>query len=260
MGALSCLYKFYKNYDGKKGIIGVSTQGRIIPYFLVEKTAFPTIIIQYSIHAREYITTYLALKQIKEFNKRASFGRVFFIPMLNPDGVNIATSISPLYKANARGVDLNVNFDAMWGKGKQNVFYKGSQNYVGPYPFSEIESVALRDFTLRVKPQMTISYHSKGEEIYFEFNQVKNYNRDKFLADIVASVTGYQVKRTVGSVGGYKDWCIQKLKIPALTIEVGNDKLSHPIKRCKLGKIYKQNANVVSSLIQGLDEICKKNL
>ena len=260
MGALNSLYKFYKNYKGKKGIVGMSAKGRIIPYFLVEKTAFPTMIIQYCIHAREYITTYLALKQIADFSRRARCGRVFFIPMLNPDGVNIAQSVNCLYKANANGVDLNVNFDALWGKGKENVFCKGSQNYVGPYAFSEKESVALRDFTYLVKPQMTVSYHSKGEEIYFEFNQDENYFRDRYLAQIVSKKTGYAIKSTIGSVGGYKDWCIDKLKIPALTIEVGSDKLAHPIKRSKLGKIYKQNADVVCSLIQGLNEVCKKNL
>jgi g-D-glutamyl-meso-diaminopimelate peptidase len=251
MGALSCLYKFYKNYNGKKGTVGVSTQGRIIPYFLVEKTAFPTIIIQYSIHAREYITTYLALKQIKEFNKRASFGRVFFIPMLNPDGVNIATHFNPLYKANARGVDLNVNFDARWGTGAQNVFVPGSENYVGEYPFSEPETVALRDFTLNIKPDLTLSYHCKGEEIYWEFLQdEKQRERDYKFAKALSQSTGYPLVTPNGSAGGYKDWCIEKLKIPALTIEVGKDSLSHPLSDKHLPDVYEKNKNALLALTE----------
>ena len=57
----------------------------------------------------------------------------------------------------------------------------------------------------------------------------------------MAKVTGYAIKSAPNSAGGYKDWCIEKLKIPALTIEVGNDDLTHPIGEEHLVEIYKQN-------------------
>ena len=67
MDVLDELSLFYHDYKDEKGYIGFTDFGTPIPYFAVRKTAFPTIIVQYSIHAREYITTYLALKQIEDY-------------------------------------------------------------------------------------------------------------------------------------------------------------------------------------------------
>ena len=68
--------------------------------------------------------------------------------MVNIDGVEIAINNKPLYKANANGVDLNVNFDAKWGSGESNLTTINDENYIGKHPFSESETKALRDFTL----------------------------------------------------------------------------------------------------------------
>lgn len=240
------VYDFYSEFEGEKGVIGKSFFGLPIFYMAVRKTDYPKVIFQYSIHAREYLTAYLALKQIERFLEVGKIGTGYFIPLVNPDGVNIATHGSPLYKANGRGVDLNVNFDARWGKGIKNATVKGEENYIGEYPFSEPETIALRDFTLKISPQATISYHCKGEEIYYQFHQKKPEKiKGEILANAVKSVTGYKIKNTPFSCGGYKDWCISKLKIPALTIEVGDDKLSHPLGKENLQSIYQKNERVV---------------
>ena len=246
MDVISEVEKFYQGYVGNKGVIGYSYLKEPIYFFEVRKTDFPVAIFQYSIHAREYITAYLAIEQINEFILSGVLGRVFFIPLVNPDGVKIALEEKPLYKANARGVDLNVNFDARWGTGESNTRIKGDQNYIGEFAFSEPESIALRDFTLKVEPDFTVSYHSKGEEIYYSFFQDgERAKRDLDFAKAIASVTGYEVKLTPNSAGGYKDWCIEKLLIPSLTIEVGADTLSHPIQKNKLGDIFSKNKKVV---------------
>ncbi|MBQ9514151.1 MAG: hypothetical protein IJR66_04160 [Clostridia bacterium] len=253
MDILSKIDRFYKNYKYEKGIIGCTYSHRNIYYFCVKKTDAPRIIVQYSIHAREYITAYLALKHIKDFLKEKSRGTVYFIPCLNPDGVQIALHKNPLYKANGRKVDLNVNFDAKWGTGAFNKTTPDDENYIGQYPFSERETVAIRDFTYKIKPHGTISYHAKGEEIYYEFFQTeRDRKRDLKIAEAIAKETGYKIKSTVGSVGGYKDWCIEKLKIPSLTIEVGNDGLSHPIGQESLGDIYKKNKGVIKVFTEEL--------
>lgn len=253
MNVLEELDKFYKEFKGEKGYIGSTVNGKLIPYFAVVKTRFPTLIVQYAIHAREYITTYLALKQINQYLKNGKVGTVYFIPAVNIDGIKISLNENKLYKANANGVDLNVNFDARWGQGKQNLNYKNSENYIGTSPFSEPESKSLRDFTLLIKPNMTVSYHCKGEEIYYEFNN-KNHKSDYLLAQSVASVTGYTIKSTPDSCGGYKDWCIEKLGIPAITIEVGDDRLKHPIEQGELKQIYRKNEWVICGLTQKLWE------
>ncbi len=244
MNILRLNKKVFKNFNGKKLVIGKSVFGHPILCYGVIKTPYPKAIIQASIHAREYITAYLTLKLISDFYKNGKQGSIYFIPIANPDGVEIALNKDGLYKANARGVDLNVNFDARWSTGSQNVKKRASENYIGEKPFSEPETMALRDFTLKIKPDYTISYHSKGQEIYYEFFQ-KDCACDLAFAKEIAQATGYQIKKTPNSAGGYKDWCIQELKIPSLTIEVGDDKLSHPIKKAHLREIYKQNKGII---------------
>ncbi len=260
MDILSLNKKFFKSFKGQKIVIGKSYFGHPILCYGVQKSPYPKAIIQASIHAREYITGYLTLKLIKDFYKKGKFGSVYFIPILNPDGVKIALYNDKLYKANGRGVDLNVNFDAGWSTGSQNVKHVASENYIGEMPFSEPETCAIRDFTLKIKPDYTISYHSKGEEIYYEFFQ-KDISLDLEFANAISNLTGYQIKKTPNSAGGYKDWCIQKLGILALTIEVGEDRLSHPIKKGHLRKIYKKNKGIIEvSNTFFMERKCKTNL
>ncbi len=245
MNVLCELEDFYLSFEGEKFLIGKSVENRSLYCFKVEKTAYPVIIAQYAIHAREYITTLLALKQIQDFAKRGKVGTVYFLPAMNPDGIIISNTFKPLYKANARGVDLNVNFDAMWGQGEYNTRVKGDQNYIGEKPFSEPETKALRDFTLKVKPNATVSYHSKGEEIYYDQKDIK-------LAKKLASITGYDIKKTPNSAGGYKDWCSEKLNIAAFTIEVGSDNFSHPLGKESLEEIYQKNKGVIIALTESV--------
>lgn len=251
---------FYNSFSGKKGEIGNSETGKPIYYFCVKKTDFPIVLVTGGIHAREYITSLLCFKLIERQIKKGKTGTVYFVPTVNPDGIRICQKEIKDYKANAKGVDLNVNFDADWGCGDSNAKFVGKENYVGKFPFCASESRALKNFTLLIKPQTTISFHSKGEEIYWEFQQEGvARERDLYLAKILAKTTGYVIKTPVGSVGGYKDWCVRKLKIPSFTIEVGSDKLSHPINESQLKAIYKKNKNVVLHLIKGYEK-CTKNL
>ena len=205
-------------------------------------------------HAREYITSLFCLEEIKYFMHYSKVGHAIFIPCVNPDGVFISQTQIPLYKANYNGVDLNVNFDAQWGKGVQNVKVRGAENYIGPFPFSEPESMALRDFTLLRKPDMTISLHTKGEEIYYRFFQKPTeLRRDYKLAQVISIFNGYPIKDISGSVGGYKDWCIEKLKIPALTIEMGKDEFCHPLDGEEaLSDIISKNLGITEEVIKGL--------
>lgn len=217
--------KFYNSYKRKKCVIGYSFCGRKIFAFHVGSDFGRQYISTYAIHGREWICARLAIKHIKISTEVGGW----IIPLVNPDGAEISQTVNPLWKANARGVDLNVNFDACWGEGRLNTKVRGCENCIGDYPFSESESSALAKFTLKVKPFVTLSFHTKGGEIYWEFNGTG----DEEGAKILSKATGYPYKKIVGSSGGYKDWCIQKLGIAAYTIECGSDSLSHPIKKLK---------------------------
>lgn len=223
--------RFYQSYGEKKCVIGYSFLGKEIFALHLGSMTGKQFISTYAIHAREWITARLALKHIKA----GVSGGGWIIPLVNPDGAEISQTKYPLWKANARGVDLNCNFDADWGSGKLNTTVRGGENCIGDAPFSEAETQALRDFTLKIKPFATFSFHTKGEEIYWEYGG----SGDRRGAEILAEASGYTPKIIYGSAGGYKDWCIQKLRIPAYTVECGSDFNAHPITRLnKLKKCY----------------------
>lgn len=231
------------------------------------------VVIQAGIHAREHITSKLVIEQIKyihETNSELPFN-LFFFPMINPDGVEIAvrgansldlkdrnyllklnnfnTDFS-MWKANAGGVDLNTNFDANWGEGDSNIFFPSHENYVGVHAFSEQESALLAKQTIIIDPVLTISYHSKGEEVYYQFfAEKKREKRDKKVAKIFSEGLGYKIVNTEKfSAGGYKDWCIQRLKITGLTIEVGRDNLPHKLQYTEFDKLLAKHKNILSLL------------
>ena len=261
-------------YGVETGVVGESELKERIPYVFVGKKNGNYMIVQGAMHAREHLTALLVVCLAKHLVKNSHLnldGGIYFIPMTNPDGVRLCqegvgfirdkqrksnlltingSSDFSLWKANADGVDLNVNFDAHWGEGVQNGYFKSSQNYVGKAPFSAAETRALAEFTERVKPLVTLSYHLKGEQIYWEFGQSGHRrHRDKRYADAIASYTGYQLVSGEGSVGGYKDWCVEKLKIPAYTIEVGNDKFEHPFPYEQFTAILEQNLDLPRKLL-----------
>lgn len=231
----------------KRTVIGRSLSGRNIYAFEVGKER-PCVIVTAGIHARENVGCVLAVRQLYRLVSlsRPHRGRIIFVPMVNPDGAEIVRvgrkALSKdfaaysdtdfrLWKANARGVDLNVNFDAGWGEGKKNVRAAGGENFIGKYPFSEPETAALRDFTLAVRPDMTVSYHAKGRVVYWYYGQKgAAYERDLRIASAVAEMADAElVSGKAGSAGGYKDWCVEKLSLPSLTLELVPDWQTHPL-------------------------------
>ena len=272
----------------KTEVIGKSVLGRFIYAVSFDFESDWSVIIQGSIHARENITTDLILELILKTNndyyklKKLGVPNITFVPMVNPDGVELCIkgikSVKnntkrrfllkinggknfELFKANANGVDLNTNFDAKWGSGKENKFFPSSNGYVGDSPMSEPEVQALATLTFKIRPCFTISYHSKGQEVYYQFyNKEENLKRDRKIAKIISRTTGYRLINTEGySSGGYKDWCIKRFNIPAVTIEVGKDSFKHPIQKDKLLQIYKRNKNIIKNLTKILKEIKNGN-
>ena len=256
--------RFYQSVKGEKQIIGKSLQGRNLYAVKVGEGSLVGIAV-YAIHGREWISARLA----KEHYRRGVLGSVWLIPLANPDGallsqVGIRSAYGSdqlsflsaysgrelrLWKANARGVDLNVNFDAEWGKGAKNVFRRGAQNYIGERPFCEPESQALYYFTQKIKPNYTISFHTKGEEIYWYFGQsTHTCLRDFRIGQVLSRATGYPLKLARGSVGGYKDWCIRSLGIPSYTVELGDDRLSHPLSGMDYGNIRSKCGDALYAL------------
>ena len=238
---------FYQSVKTDKKIIGKSLFQRDIFAVKIGEGA-PVGVAQYAIHGREYITAELAFAQ---YQYGVYKGSVWLIPLVNPDGALLSqmgiSSVKSgrdkrrllelnkgedfsLWKANGRGVDLNVNFPACYGTGAKNVKTAGAENYIGGFPCSEPESRALKNFTEKLCPDYTVSYHTKGEEIYWYFYQsAHTCHRDRALGKVLARSTGYPLASAGNSAGGYKDWCIQRFSIPSFTVEVGKEEFAHPL-------------------------------
>lgn len=261
----------------KISITGSSVLGRAIPCIHLGSQSGQQVLIQGAIHAREHITAQLIVQLIyyaQETWPEIS-GGIYFIPMTNPDGVSLCqfgldSVVSrgkrdfllevnggngtdfTYWKANANAVDLNTNFSARWGTGAENVFTPSPANYVGPYPNSEPETRALLDFTLAVKPAVTISYHARGQEIYWQFHQSSpSLERDRAIAKNFATQTGYAlIDGERGSAGGYKDWCIEALGIPAFTFETVSNSFPYPIDYVALEEEFPRNQNIPLSALR----------
>lgn len=265
--------ELFKAFGYEVGDIGNTTLNTPIPYiFLGEKDA-PAMIVQGAIHAREHFTSLLIISIAKHIirNKLNLRGGIYFVPMVNIDGVRLATegidivtdtdkqkflldvnkgSNFSMFKANINAVDLNVNFDAKWGKGKYNVTEPASANYIGTNANSEIETINLINFTNSVNPCATISYHSKGDIIFWKFDQDnERLQRDKRYARMLSNYTSYPMVDGIDSVGGYKDWCVSKLNIPSFTIEVGQDKHELPMIYSQFDTIFNINKDVPRRLL-----------
>ena len=248
-------------------IIGKSLFGRNLYAFFVGNPVAQPVLLQGAVHAREWVSALFLLKIYQKTVGKNLSGGYWFVPLVNPDGALLSqTGIASapekakdfllsvngfadfsLWKANGRAVDLNVNFPAGYGRGKSNVFSEAPANYVGKFPLSEPCSAALAAFTKKVHPKMTVSFHTKGEVIYWHYpSESGGFTGDLRLAKKIFAGFGYDYQKSPGSYGGYKDWCIETQGIPAYTVELGSDRLSHPLGEGVLPDLLRRAENLIS--------------
>ncbi len=232
------------------GSIGRTRFGAHIVCFHVGPKDAPQMIVQGGMHAREWVTSIVVVRQAKAMLREKLPVGIYFLPMTNPDGATLAQHGAEcfpnadelvringgsrdfsMWKANALGADINCNFDARWGRGKGNLRSPAPASYIGSSPESEAETSALARLTRKVRPVMTVSYHALGREIYYEFGQKgAALARDAAIARAAGKFLGYRVvSGDLGSAGGYKDWCVEKFGITALTVEIISDRHAHPL-------------------------------
>ena len=154
------------------------------------------------------------------------------------------------WKANIRGVDLNLQYPAGWENAKAIKFAQGvtspaPADYVGSAPLTAPESRAMYDYTLALDPSLTLSYHSQGRVIYWRFLDYEPAN-SRAIAELFASVSGYAVEETPYASGfaGYKDWFIQDYDRPGYTIEVGEG--VNPLPLGDFPAIYRDNVGILT--------------
>jgi g-D-glutamyl-meso-diaminopimelate peptidase len=261
----------------KLAYIGQSRQGRDIPVLILGRAgAKYQILIQAAMHGREHMTALLCMAQADALLKGGSLKKdicIHVVPMSNPDGVVISqdhqmtealeriyqndktagyTQSSPeqylaRWKANAVGVDLNRNFDADFGKGMQRT-EPSSKLYSGKRSENQSESRALADYVRENDFDITVSYHAYGSEIYWEYGDNAAANSaSKRLAQAVSAVTGYPLRGDSGEEGGgFKDWAIDRMGIPSITIEIGTR--ACPLPFDEFDSVWLRNKDVLNAL------------
>ena len=126
-----------------------------------------------------------------------------------------------------------------------------SHLYEGDAPFSAAETAALRDYTLRYDFDVTVSYHATGSLLYAEYGGRQDVNAlSRSLGEAVSEVTGYPLTGNGKSCAGYKDWAIDALGIPSLTIEVGCH--SAPLAEEELASVFFRNLRVLPAIARWL--------
>lgn len=249
MAALQAAYPNSVKLDS----IGKSEQGREIPVMLVGNPDAPKhALMQGAMHAREHFTAWLLMAIV---DSSLSAGLLdenvcyHIIPMSNPDGVTLSQTqtlnenqvqiylrdlaygyvslgqaeYAQQWKANALGVDLNRNFPAGW-ENKAEHPEPSISRYRGESPLCAAESKALADYTQSRHFDTTFSFHSHGSVLYYAYGYKQPVNDLSYsLALAVQKQTGYTPMGYDGTTGaGYKDWVMDALGIPSLTVEIGS--------------------------------------
>lgn len=185
---------------------------------------------------------------------------LFFIPMVNPDGCEATTRKN--FRSNRcvfgrnllRGVDIARNSGFKWElqdkypfrylrSGFPPVFEKmnvkfpffdyrspmGEGCYRGPYPFSEPESMAIKQLVENHSINISIDYHGStaGGEIFIGWAWTKTPRPDEnisyFIAENISKISGYRIGRVSDialMLGFMGDWLYAEHGILSFTMEL----------------------------------------
>lgn len=232
-------------------------------------------------HGLEHLTSAFIMRFLADYAKSLTDGTDFFehsphqlynnatlyaVPMVNPDGVDIAVngldienpyhrklismvgihSFNKVWQANVNGVDINHNYDANWQVVEEG---PAPSKYSGPYSESEPETKAIVDFVRCEKFDLLIAFHSQGGEIYYDFDGKMSADSVR-LANRFYEVSGYLPSKTSGSAafGGCKDWFIKEFGKAGFTVEMGHGK--NPLPDEMLNELYEENARIIISAME----------
>ncbi|MCB0033488.1 MAG: protein kinase [Anaerolineales bacterium] len=168
-------------------------------------------------------TVSLTLDIVKELQDNPELvptnASIYIITNANPDSPYDPGELRG--RLNANGVDLNRNWDCEW---EPTAIWKETVVSAGSAPFSEPETIALRDFLLALDPVAVVFWHSSapgvfpagcGELYQPSVDLARLYARSSGGYDYVSSFSAYYV------TGDAADWLATQ-GIPAITIETRN--------------------------------------
>lgn len=203
-------------------VAGYSRQGRAITAYEFGNGS-RTILFVGGIHGNEYSTASLMRRWVDELEARAreipADKRIVVVPQINPDGAAGGSRV------NAGNVDLNRNFDTSdWTADITTVNNQPFPGGGGTAAMSEPEARAMAALASRLRPELTLSYHSIGGLL--AANQA---GHSVSAAALYAQLSGY--RNATGQTaavfeyaisGTWDDWLAERLGAASVLIELGS--------------------------------------
>lgn len=192
----------------EKKTFGTSTKGKPIEGYVIGRGEH-VILLFSAIHGNEMGTVELMNSLVKEIEKDIDLvsldNKVIIIPIVNPDGY-----YDRIDKLNANEVNLNLNFETTeWQK------YGPEENFAGTGPFSEVESLVIKQVVEMYKPDLMISFHSKGSLVSPESEDASIR-----LAQWYVQRTGYEYYDLWDYFGTATRWFTETTGNPSITVEL----------------------------------------
>ncbi|MBO5645629.1 MAG: LysM peptidoglycan-binding domain-containing protein, partial [Clostridia bacterium] len=271
--------------DVRTGSFGHSVLGRELPRLTLGYGPH-RVFYNAAHHANEWITTPLLMRFAERYAEAAVFDRniggrrareqmaavtLVIAPMVDPDGVDLVCgAFSPGspewlraamlstpgipfpsgWKANIEGVDLNLQYPALWERAREIKFAQGytkpgPRDYVGPEPLAAPEARAVYELSVAEDFDRTLSWHTQGEVIYWQFSDFRPAGAEK-LGLRLSEVSGYPLEPTPegSAYAGYKDWFIQEYDRPGYTVEAGRGISPLPIRDFE--EIWERNLGIMT--------------
>ena len=207
-------------------------------------SAEPDVLIFGGIHAREIMGPEVVLHVLnymvdgygknETLTKYVNTKETWFVPTANPDGYAYVRDQGQDWRKNRRpttggniGIDLNRNWGYMFGTDGSTSPDPASEVYHGPYPFSENETIALRDLALRQRFATALSFHSHGQLILYPWGytsaQAPDHDELASMAAAMAAWNGYtdeQSSSLYATHGSSEDWFYANTSTRAFTFEL----------------------------------------
>jgi carboxypeptidase T len=211
-------------------------------------TALPGAVFMGGHHAREHLSVevplllakYLVESKDEKVLQLLDTRDIFIIPMVNPDGAefDISTGDYQMWRKNrsknggasCEGVDINRNYGYQWGTGGSSTD-ACSEVYMGPKPFSEPETQAVKAFVeAHLNLKVLLTFHTYSELVLYPWGYTydpisngKDQAAFEKMAKTMAAWNGYTPEATHDlyiASGDTTDWAYGTLGIFAFTFEM----------------------------------------
>jgi hypothetical protein len=223
--------------------------------------------IELSVGFAEYILEHIDFDPV--LNDALSRATLYMVPCANPDGFEFSRTHFSFWRKNRRqnadgtfGVDLNRNFSVGYVPNKNT----SSNVYPGPQPFSEPETLALKNFTeAHLNITIALDYHSQGN-VFFPAHNFKHEDAlnatdlntlSANMAEEIRKISGREYGVHMGkpppanlNSGCGREFYYYSIGALALTVEVGTRNISD-----YLGHMIEHIDEQIAALIYALNEV-----